>query len=219
MEKKVTTLQLLSYKLGNGLLRLEYVLSFLFSYQLRKTLARANYDFNSKQEIEGILINDQNTGEATGVHKMRIGKVAAQKVGCEVIAVYNALLLLGQSTPFSKVALLFEQTKVLTKVPFVPVGTLGGNPFGLPKVLQTVGYAVKQMNQDAPLEDGVYLLSYWNYGGILKGLHTVAVSVKEGKITLYNYFDRPYTMDRQEWMHRFSRRLVVLCLVREENQR
>ena len=217
---RVGMLSLLSQVLGNGLLLLEEGLSRLYPREPRKRLCEDNYRFNKERDIRNTIINDQSTGEITGIDKLRIGKADVGTSGCEIIAVYNALFLKGKECSFAKVERDFEINGALTKVPFVPIGAYGSNPFALKRMLEINGLKGKRVNADTIIQEpGLYIFSYWNKGGLLKGLHTIVAENNYKVISLYNYAPKGvFTISKEEWKDRFSKRYILgLSITRWED--
>ena len=207
----VSLFQYLSQILGDGLLLLEEGLSRLYPREPRKRLCEENYRFNKERDVINTIINDQSTGEVTGINELRIGKADVGTSGCEIIAVYNALYLMGKECSFAKVERDFELNGALTKVPFVPIGAYGSNPYALKRMLEINGLRGKRVSKTDMLNNpGTYIYSYWNKGGLLKGLHTIIAENDSKVISLYNYASKGvFTISRDEWMDRFGKRYII----------
>lgn len=107
-----------------------------------------------------------------------LGRADLLRAGCEVVAVYNALLLAGRSVPLHAVASDFAHRGYLMRR-----GHWGADPFAIGEYLHCrVITAVGELPQD----DGVYILSYWNSRHIFNGLHTVTYVRRNGQTTVYN---------------------------------
>ena len=213
----VTASQMVTQAIGNFLLLLEEGLSRLYPREPRKKLSDENYKINRAKDITDDLINDQSTGVNTGIKDLRIGKVDVGTAGCEVIAVYNSLYLLGKECSFARIERDFEINGALTKVPFVPIGAYGSNPYALKRMIEIHGLNAKRVTKEELLGNpGVYIFSYWNYGGLLKGLHTIVAKNNGKGIELYNYIaNRMYVVNREEWQKRFAKRYIIGLLVSE----
>lgn len=147
--------------------------------------------WNRAHDIRGKMINDQNTGETTGVNRLRLGKSPMELVGCEVIAVHNARCLMGMESSVAETSEAFEKCRSLIRLPGFCAGRLGANPYSIPLVLQHLGISCRTAEPDGLYEPGIYILSRWNRGGVLRGLHTMAVfCAGSGEVTVYNYNGR-----------------------------
>lgn len=175
-------------KTGNSVLRAEHVLRRAFPLKrLNAASAERNYSFNNVRDIRSRAVNDQSDGRETGVAALKLGDTVMKESGCEVIAAYNALLLLGRDEPLSAVARRFEQTGCLMRFPFVKYGTLGVNPYDIGSVMASYGVDCPPAPLKQMCEPGLYILSYWNSPKLRDGLHTIAVHNRNGICYLYNY--------------------------------
>lgn len=134
-------------------------------------------------------ISGQRVGPAAD---FRYGLCRYGSVGCEVIAVYNALYLLGFRPSLAEIGRRFEACggQML-------LGAWGTDPFSIEKVLAGEGISLCRFESAAALsamvekgKGAVLVLSFWNQkGNIFKGIHTVTVEYNEGKYIAYNRFD------------------------------
>ncbi len=208
---KVTAIEAVSQILGNILLLIEEGLSRLYPREPRKRLSDENYLFNKQRDVINNVINDQSTGEETGIDILKIGKADVGSCGCEIIAVYNALWLMGKECSFAKVERDFELNGALTKVPFVPIGAYGSNPFALKRMVEIEGLKAEYLGKKDILNNpGIYIFSYWNKGGLIKGLHTIITEYDGKAFTLYNYGSRGIrSMSKDMWEQRFKKCFIV----------
>ena len=208
---KVTAIEAVSQILGNILLLIEEGLSRLYPREPRKKLSDENYLFNKQRDVINNVINDQSTGEETGIDILKIGKADVGSCGCEIIAVYNALWLMGKECSFAKVERDFELNGALTKVPFVPIGAYGSNPFALKRMVEIEGLKAEYLGKKDILNNpGIYIFSYWNKGGLIKGLHTIITEYDGKAFTLYNYGSRGIrSMSKDMWEQRFKKCFIV----------
>lgn len=208
---KVTAIEAVSQILGNILLLIEEGLSRLYPREPRKKLSDENYLFNKQRDVINNVINDQSTGEETGIDILKIGKADVGSCGCEIIAVYNALWLMGKECSFAKVERDFELNGALTKVPFVPIGAYGSNPFALKRMVEIEGLKAEYIGKKDILNNpGIYIFSYWNKGGLIKGLHTIITEYDGKAFTLYNYGSRGIrSMSKDMWEQRFKKCFIV----------
>ena len=145
-------------------------------------IARKNLAFNRQFEISG-PINGQGLSP---VKDMRYGITNIARAGCGVIAVYNALLLLGNPHSFRDVVAWGDQKAAAL------FGLLGTLPWKAKGLFRRLGYTVTAVT-DAALFDrhaqqaDVCLFTYWNRkGSIRKGMHTVCLQYRSGGIDVYN---------------------------------
>ncbi len=208
---KVTAWASVTQFIGNALLLLEEGLSLLYPRQPRRKLSEENYRYNRERDIVNTVINDQGSGKETGVDQLKIGLASMGDCGCEVIAVHNALALLGKKCSLADIEREFEIEGAMTKVPFVPIGKYGSNPYALKRMLKQFGLNAERVSKYTVLnQSGLYLYSYWNYGGLMKGLHTITVKNDNGNFELYNYGDMGVrTMDPYLWDERFWKRFII----------
>ena len=175
-------------KTGNSVLRAEHALRRAFPLKrLNAASAERNYSFNNVRDIRSRAVNDQSDGRETGVAALRLGDTVMKESGCEVIAAFNALLLLGRDEPLSAVARRFEQMGCLMRFPCVKYGTLGVNPYDIGSVMASYGVDCSPASLKQMCEPGLYIISYWNSPKLKDGLHTIAVHNRNGICYLYNY--------------------------------
>lgn len=175
-------------------------------------LSRQNYKTNSEKDAEAAsstfnrLINDQCglTGRA-----FRYGRFSADYNVCEVIAMHNVRVMLGQNSCLSETIRsvqnrggMFCQGKWGTKISHI--GTIMKNEYGLPSK------AIRKIeNID---RDGAYIISFWNdRKNILKGVHTVTLCIDKGTFTLYNCSpaNRTVALDYKAFVSRFKRGFII----------
>jgi len=73
-------------------------------------LPKKNYKYNREIPLPAGLIHGQSLGAVSG---MKFGLSNMSRSGCEVIAVYNALLLHGRPADFIEIAHYMERFRVL----------------------------------------------------------------------------------------------------------
>ncbi|MBR0343597.1 MAG: hypothetical protein Q4D71_07650 [Oscillospiraceae bacterium] len=208
---KITFTAAVSQIAGNVLLLIEEGLSRLYPREPRKKLSEENFRFNRGQDIVNTVINDQSTGFETGINKLKIGKASVGDCGCEIIAVYNALCLMGKECSFAKVERDFELNGALTKVPFVPIGAYGSNPYALKRMVEMEGLKGKYVRwKELICTPGTYIYSYWNDGGLMSGLHTIITEFDGEAFSLYNYGKMGVRiMDKEIWEKRFKKCFII----------
>jgi len=149
--------------------------------------AERNYSFNNARNIRSLTVNDQHQDCGTGVCDMKLGDTVMRESGCEVIATYNALLLLGKVVSVAGAARRYEEKGCLVRVPFVKYGKLGVNPYDIGTVVGSYGVSYSVATPEQMCEPGIYIISYWNNARLLDGIHTIAVHTRNGLCYLYNY--------------------------------
>lgn len=114
----------------------------------------------------------------SNVSEYYLGDYSMGFVGCEVIAVYNAMIL----SDYQNVSLLntietFQNEGALVLQDFLR-GKFGSNPYAISRVLDAynVGYT-KIDDLNALKEPGVYIVSYWNNMDFDSQIHTVTVEI------------------------------------------
>lgn len=148
-------------------------------------IARRNLAFNSQFEING-PINGQGLPP---VKDMRYGISDIARAGCGVIAVYNALLLLGNPHRFHDVIAWADQKAAAA---FGLAGTL---PWKARYLFQRLGYTVAAVTDEALFDRyaqhaDACLFTYWNQkGSVRQGMHTVCLQYRSGAVDIYNLFN------------------------------
>ena len=123
-------------------------------------------------------------GQRVGIlPEFRYGLCSMAFNGCEVIAVYNALLYLGKPALLCDISFFMEKYKML-------FGLFGCNPYALikyPAFSETGSRAVKDFKQ---LENAkAFIITFWCKKRFLSHIHTVfCVQQENGDITAYNRY-------------------------------
>ena len=138
-------------------------------------LNRIKNEKAEEQLVTG-LIEDQNR-----LKEMRLGVSDMAYAGCEVIAVYNALKLLGQEHKLSELISRAEKNGALMRK-----GKWGTNPFSLERLCPNDGVSFQRIKKQ-PSEPGIYIISFWNSRRLKNGVHTICVQIDEEDIKTYNY--------------------------------
>lgn len=178
-------------------------------------IARRNLAFNRQFDISG-PINGQGLSP---VKDMRYGIVDVGRSGCGVIAVYNALLLLGNPHRFWEVAAWGDRKAAAA------FGLLGTLPWKARSLFQRLGYAVTTVTDGALLDGGaqsadVCLFTYWNQrGSVRRGMHTVCLQYRCGGIEVYNLYNSHAGVSRKpslkEWATGGIGPVVLYCIHRQ----
>lgn len=176
---------------------------------------KERYDFNRSLEREVFgLIDNQNK---TPVAEMKYGKKYTLAYnGCEVIAVYNALNIIGKYTSLSEIIYEFEINKAMsfslnflkthpTKLKILPYlllifskirvnfksGVYGTNPIKIGDYLATHNCKYAFCETLNELEHsvkigGVYIISAWNEKKLGSAIHTFCISADKSGL-LHTY--------------------------------
>ena len=147
-------------------------------------LPKQNYKYNREIPLPAGLINGQSLGAVSG---MKYGLSSISRSGCEVIAVYNALLLHERPAPFIEIARYMERFRVL-------LGFWGTNFLSLGHCLRHFGLPAKRvrsrMKIAAALETGksvVYV--YWTGRRFRSSVHTVVLQKHGNELLVYNAYN------------------------------
>ncbi len=183
-----------------------------FNISLSSKIAQRNLAFNQQFEING-LINGQGVPP---VASMRYGIVNVGWSGCGIIAVYNALLLLGNAHCFFDV-IVWGDLKASTIF-----GLFGTSPRKAKVLFRHLGYTVntvldkKQFDAQAQKAD-ICLFTFWNQKGSLRrGIHTVCVQYNSGFLNVYNLSNSlsepAHIASFEEWESAGIAPIVLYCV-------
>lgn len=162
--------------------------------KIRSKIGNRNYLENKKLEHP----NGYLYGQAS-LRGDRFGLTTMDKVGCGIVAAYNALKLLGQPTPIAELILEFETNGTET----IPFGFFGINPYSLQKFFfahHISFYVLTSENAEKCREEGaVYIFTFWlNAKNPFKGAHHVAAQYREGKYEVYNRYNNSTDVSRAD---------------------
>ncbi|MCR5263464.1 MAG: hypothetical protein K6D94_06290 [Clostridiales bacterium] len=141
-------------------------------------------NFRNNSEAERTLLTSQRTvsdqNGDTGM-SFRYGLYKARHNACEAIAVHNVKILLGRPSRLTDVIRRFQ-----TGASMIGLGFFGSNVYmiGLALRREKIGY--KRVRFADIIEDGLYILCFWNKGAPWHGIHTVAALNRRGKWTSFN---------------------------------
>lgn len=170
--------------------------------KISPSVRKKNREINSRVLAErnifraGYFIENQNEW---GKIRFGSGKHHNMKYsGCEIIAVYNAMLDLGRKSSLEDMAELitaFEERGAALK------GEWGVAPHAIKNYLENCGYdvsAISSMDERSICELGikshtVIATVYNNKDNIMEGIHTVCITKKNGTYVVHN----DYTRDRE----------------------
>ena len=130
------------------------------------------------------------------IRNVKYGKATLGNCGCEAIAAYNAMEMLGRSMPLEEVIKGFER-RFSKGGGFLAGGRLGATPRDISLFLRECGMAPKigSLSTLSSIKaPGVFIISYWNMP-ITQGIHTVAVSFDGEHYTAVNYLAKLCSKD------------------------
>ena len=150
-------------------------------------LEKLNRKRNLPTEVGNGIINGQGLGY---VAEMRYGLFPMSYNGCEMIAIYNLLLLEGRQG-----VALTDICTDMYKTACVFCGLLGSNVYVLDKYFTRCGMPVlKTFSRDRffdMLNVCKYgIISFWNANDPFKGVHTVCIEKTENGYRIYNRSNR-----------------------------
>ena len=155
----------------------------IFSFQ--SLFIEANYEYNSLFDIKNKIINEQNI-ETSNISKLSLSGTTMDNNGCEVIAVNNALKLMGQETSMANLVKQFQKNNIVI-CDFLIKGFLGSNPYSIGRALKNNQIKYDVISLDELNEKGLYIVSYWNSLEYTSMLHTVTLrSDGNGNYITYN---------------------------------
>ena len=148
-------------------------------------LPKKNYKYNREIPLPAGLINGQALGAVSG---MKFGLSNMSRSGCEVIAVYNALLLHEKPAHFLEIARYMERYRVLW-------GFWGTNFLTLGRCLRHFGLSSVRVRRKerliAALEAGkTVMYVYWCGKRFRSSVHTVILQKRADALLVYNAFTR-----------------------------
>ena len=133
-------------------------------------------------------------GQASLVH-ISAGKRTMDYVGCEMIALHNALHFIHCPRPLGSIIETFERRRWL-----MLGGHWGADPYVIGRYLQEDGISFsefagkKQFSAFADAvnhpENRVFVLSYWLGDSVFSGAHAVTLVRREDRLWAYNLFNQ-----------------------------
>lgn len=185
-----------------------------FRHGLFSAIARRNLAFNRQISVSG-PIHGQSRPPVAG---MRYGVVNAAWSGCGLIAVYNALLLLGNPHPLWDVIAWGDLKGAAL------FGIFGTSHQRAGRLFRQLGYAVTAVTDPALFDAHaqraeVCLFTFWNRKGrFYKGMHTVCAQWREGALEVYNLYNTSDKIERLpsfgEWCKRGIGPVALYCVSR-----
>lgn len=155
-------------------------------------LEKRNYEVNKSIDLGDGIINGQGCGQ---VSKMRYGLFPMSYNGCEMIAIYNLMLLegFGQQNLAEICLEMYPKSGVLW-------GVFGSDTFKLHKYfdkrgIETLRFLKRDSFFEQLAESRYGIITFWNALNPFKGIHTVCVENFGEGIRVYNRYnskDFPY---------------------------
>lgn len=155
-------------------------------------LQKFNYIHNCTVPLpHSTVINGQGCGE---VAKMKYGLCNMSFNGCEMIALHNSMVLMGKNSDLKEICKeMYPKSQMLS-------GIFGSNPCLLGSFYKKRNFLFRKTYRYTEFFDSlesttVAVLSFWNKKKPFNGLHTVTVQAIDGKIRVYNRYnkiDYPY---------------------------
>lgn len=153
--------------------------------KFRSKIGNRNYEHNRNfEQPKGFLF-----GQAV-LNCFRFGLTTMDKVGCGIVAAYNALRLLGQPAALPELILEFETNGTET----IPFGFLGINPFSLNKFFtaHNTSYCILSGKnvEKCREEGGVYIFVFFlDAKNPFEGAHYVTAQFRNGEFEVYNLYN------------------------------
>lgn len=156
-------------------------------FSIQPILIEANYKYNSQFDIKNEIINEQNL-KTSNISRLLLYGTTMDNNGCEVIAVNNALNLMGFQTSIVDLVKTFQKNNIVI-CDFLINGFFGSNPYSLGKALKSNQIKYNIVSLDELNKEGLYIISYWNSINYNSMLHTVAFqSDGKGNYITYNLY-------------------------------
>ena len=147
--------------------------------------SRRNFRYNQKIPLPEGPINGQALGAVSG---MKFGLSNMSRSGCEVIAVYNALLLHHKRVPFTEIARYMERFRVL-------LGFWGTDFWVLGHCLKHYGLKAQRVREpekvrDAIMAGRIVVYVYWCGKRFRSSVHTVCLRRHGDHMHVYNAYNK-----------------------------
>lgn len=148
-------------------------------------LPNQNYQYNREIPLPDGTINGQGLGAVSG---MKFGLSVMARSGCEVIAVYNALLLHQKPVPLPEIARYMERFRVLW-------GFWGTNILALGRCLKRFGLSARRVRHRAEIARALaagetVVCVYWCGRRLCSSIHTVVLRASGEALSVYNAYNR-----------------------------
>lgn len=150
-------------------------------------IEKINYKHNKSIALPDGTINGQGMGE---ISKLYYGIMPMSWNGCEIIAVYNLLLISGHDIiPMADIA------KEIYPYGSICWGFFGSDPNRLIKFFRSHDITVHH-TRDFSAFKSIFkgqrygIVAFWNGRRMASSLHTVCIENRDGKIIVYNRSNR-----------------------------
>ena len=149
--------------------------------------------------VKGFIFSQNNKAVAD----MRFGLKPMWYNGCGIIAVYNALLLLGFQNDLRKIVYYFERRgKMLW-------GLFGTKPWAIWRYIKKQGFKIRLCSYKKA-DNGVYIITVWNKR---PGMHYMALKKTDSGLQVYNGYRRKDTYDTYPDFQSFFKDTGITCLL------
>lgn len=179
-------------------------------FEIRYLSAQRRYRRN--RSLEDFADNEYINGQALGtVSKMRYGLCPMSFNGCESIAVYNAMIYLGEKHRLCDIALRLERFRMF-------FGIIGCNPRRIGRVLAEYGADYRITDNSAKAE--AFIISYWTGRRFLSSIHTVFCIRKDDGVHVFNQYnnsDRVYLISSAEELTGNRKPIAVYIISRQNH--
>ena len=179
---------LYSYCENDSINNYDYRGTFLFTLFRTVTSVKSIFNYfnngNNDYECTGKLIMGQDLLPDVyyGLSKMSV-------VGCEIIATYNAMVLLGKKPSLRSIIYEFENNGSMFLY-----GTMGSFPSRINRYFDNhdityIKYTSVDELKDSVKYFGIYVISFWTKTPLFSSIHTVAVYYTGYEFLVYNRYN------------------------------
>ncbi len=178
-------------------------------------LPKQNYRFNREIPLPEGLINGQALGAVSG---MKFGLSNMRRSGCEVIAVYNSLLLHRRPVPFLEIARYMERFRVL-------FGFWGTNFLFLGRCLKHYGLQSKRVRapekvMQALTNGKTVVYVYWVKKRFRSAVHTVVLQMSGDTLSVYNAYNQcGHVLKIQAEDYLGNRKMIFGYIIESESEK
>ena len=165
-------------------------MKFLFSHPFWFSLARLPFRRNAKDlpQVAAPVV-----GQASLAH-VPAGRCSMDYMGCEMIALFNALHFLGRPQPLANIVRTFERRRWL-----LLGGRWGATPYAIGTFAAEQGILHRVFRGRKRYDDfshailrgpeGVFIVSYWLGDRVFSGAHAALLVRRDGYLWGYNLFN------------------------------
>jgi len=179
--------------MSNGCVIAFYEIARFFQKIIGIFQKRTAPEIGMAEKPQGYIENQNAYGH------VKFGKTNMQYAGCEIFAVYNALLALGdiptdRETDSEKSFSLEELIRYFERDGMAFSGRIGTSPMALVKFLRRRGYQVCFSKRESEFSgmmernSNLILTMYNNGESLVHEIHTVCITKQEGKLVAHNVF-------------------------------